>query len=63
VTPKRRRKLSVYLPWPELKEMDAEAKRLRRSVSYVLRRAWKLARDEVRQLPRRPWPPTTEQGR
>jgi len=33
-----------------LKEIDEEAERLERSRSWVVTRAWKLARDEIRKM-------------
>lgn len=46
-------KLSVYLPPVVLREIRAEAQRLGRSISWVVKRAWKLAREEVTRLPPR----------
>jgi uncharacterized small protein (TIGR04563 family) len=33
-----------------LKEIEHEAARLERSVSWVVQRAWKLARDELKKI-------------
>lgn len=41
------RQLSLYFPADMLAEIRAEARRLRRSASWVLRRAWKLARADI----------------
>jgi uncharacterized small protein (TIGR04563 family) len=40
----RGRKLSLYFPPDVLDEIRREARRLRRSTSWVVQRAWKLAR-------------------
>lgn len=45
------RKRSVYFSENQLKEIVGEAKRLDRTVSWILQRAWKLARKEIRQMP------------
>jgi len=45
------RKQSLYFPADVVKEMQAEAKRLDRSLSWVVQRAWKVAREEMRNLP------------
>ena len=47
-----RRKKSLYLPEDVLREIDAEADRLDRSESYIIRLAWKFAREKVRALPK-----------
>lgn len=44
-------KSSVQWTEEELAELRAEAKRLGRSVSYVVQTAWKLARAELRRRP------------
>jgi uncharacterized small protein (TIGR04563 family) len=41
-------KLNLYLPVWMAREVAREAARLDRSVSWILRRAWKLARMELR---------------
>lgn len=46
----KRNHLRVYIPGPAFDEMMAEAKRLERSLSYVLRVAWRTARDAVRAM-------------
>lgn len=45
------RKQSLYFPADVVKEMQEEAKRLDRSLSWVVQRAWKVARAELRALP------------
>jgi uncharacterized small protein (TIGR04563 family) len=44
-------KQSLYFPEEMLKEIAQEAARLDRSLSWVVQRAWKIAREKVRQLP------------
>jgi uncharacterized small protein (TIGR04563 family) len=44
---------SMYFPPGMLQEIRLEAKRLDRGVSWVLQRAWRLAREEIRKLPPR----------
>lgn len=44
-------KQSLYFDRELLAEIEREAKRMDRSHSYVLRVAWRLARDEVRCFP------------
>jgi uncharacterized small protein (TIGR04563 family) len=46
-----KRKQSLYFPEQMLQEMAAEAKRLDRSLSWVVQRAWKNAREEIKKLP------------
>jgi uncharacterized small protein (TIGR04563 family) len=41
------RKRSFYLPDWMTRELEAEATRLDRSVSWILQRAWKLARADL----------------
>lgn len=50
--PKRgAKKQSLYFPEQMLGEISEEAKRLDRSLSWVLQRAWLMARNEIRRLP------------
>lgn len=51
------RKVTLYLPVAIREEMTAEAKRLDRSLSGVIRIAWKLAKKRVSQLPGEPYGP------
>ena len=46
-----KRKQSLYFPETMLLEMKEEASRLNRSLSWVVQRAWKVARREVRKMP------------
>jgi uncharacterized small protein (TIGR04563 family) len=46
-----KRKQSLYFPEAMLTEMKEEAARLKRSLSWVVQRAWKVARKEVKKLP------------
>jgi len=51
------RKRSFYFPDWMTREVEAEATRLDRSVSWILQRAWKLARADIRRAePRTPGP-------
>jgi len=47
--------LNLEAPWDEVKEMleeiKSEAVRLERSLSWVVQRAWKRARDEIKKTP------------
>ena len=44
-------KRSLYFPGAMLDEMRSEAKRLDRSLSWVVQRAWKVARKAILKLP------------
>jgi uncharacterized small protein (TIGR04563 family) len=46
-----KRKQSLYFPEQMLVEMKEEAVRLNRSLSWVVQRAWKVARREVKKMP------------
>lgn len=46
-----KRKQSLYFPESMLQEIQQEAARLDRSLSWVMQRAWKIARAEIRKLP------------
>ena len=46
-----KRKQSLYFPETMLDEIQKEAIRLQRSLSWVVQRAWKHARKEIRQIP------------
>lgn len=41
-------RLSTYLPLSVLREIDLEAMRQQRPLSWIVRRAWEVARDEIR---------------
>jgi uncharacterized small protein (TIGR04563 family) len=45
------KKQSLYFPQEMLEEIKAEAVRLERSLSWVVQRAWKRAREEIRKTP------------
>ena len=49
-TEKDERKLSVYLPRPILDELNVIAAQLDRSKSWVLQKAWELARQDMRKF-------------
>lgn len=46
-----KRKQSLYFPESMLTEIKEEAARLDRSLSWVVQRAWKIARPELKKLP------------
>ncbi len=46
-----KRKQSLYFPETMLSEMKEEAQRLNRSLSWVVQRAWKVARRDVKKMP------------
>ncbi|HMR06521.1 MAG TPA: TIGR04563 family protein [Polyangiaceae bacterium] len=46
-----KRKQSLYFPEAMLQEIKDEAARLDRSLSWVVQRAWKLARLEIKKIP------------
>ncbi len=46
-----KRKQSLYFPETMLSEIQEEAARLDRSLSWVVQRAWKLARTELKKVP------------
>lgn len=46
-----KRKQSLYFPESMLAEIKEEAARLDRSLSWVVQRAWKLARLDIKKLP------------
>jgi uncharacterized small protein (TIGR04563 family) len=48
------RKQSLYFPEEMLVEIREEAVRLERSLSWIVQRAWKVARKEVRAMPSDP---------
>ena len=45
------RKQSLYFPEAMLDDIKAESARLDRSLSWVVQRAWKTARAEIRKIP------------
>jgi uncharacterized small protein (TIGR04563 family) len=46
-----KRKQSLYFPEEMLEEIEQEARRQDRSLSWVVQQAWRLARERVRQMP------------
>jgi uncharacterized small protein (TIGR04563 family) len=46
-----KRKQSLYFPEATLEEIASEARRLDRSLSWVVQRAWKTARDDIKKMP------------
>jgi uncharacterized small protein (TIGR04563 family) len=46
-----KRKQSLYFPESMLDEIKVEAERLNRSLSWIVQRAWKVARQDVKKLP------------
>lgn len=46
-----KRKQSLYFPEVMLQEIKDEAARLDRSLSWVVQRAWKMARVEIKKIP------------
>ena len=57
-----KRKQSLYFPEDVLQEIQAEAIRQDRSLSWVVQRAWALARERIANMPSAPGttpPPTS----
>jgi uncharacterized small protein (TIGR04563 family) len=46
-----KRKQSLYFPEEMLREIEEEASRLDRSLSWVVQQAWKLARAQMSRMP------------
>ena len=46
-----KRKQSLYFPESMLQEIKDEAARLDRSLSWIVQRAWKIARLEIKKIP------------
>ncbi len=46
-----KRKQSLYFPEAMLQEIKDEAARLDRSLSWVVQRAWKMARMDIKKIP------------
>lgn len=46
-----KRKQSLYFPEAMLTEIKEEAARLDRSLSWIVQRAWKIARVDIKKLP------------
>ena len=50
----KNRKQSLYFSTDMHEEMKSEAARLDRSLSWVVTKAWKLAREKIKELPSDP---------
>ena len=46
-----KRKQSLYFPEDMLKEIQHEAARLDRSLSWIVQQGWKIARDKLKAFP------------
>ena len=46
-----KRKQSLYFPEQMLKEIQAEANRQDRSLSWIVQQAWRVARGEIKRFP------------
>ena len=46
-----KRKQSLYFPEDMLKEIQSEAARQDRSLSWIVQKAWKIARTEIKKYP------------
>lgn len=46
-----KRKQSLYFPEDMLQEITSEANRQDRSLSWIVQKAWKIARNEIRSYP------------
>ncbi len=46
-----KRKQSLYFPEDMLKEIQEEATRQDRSLSWIVQKAWKIVRNEIRRYP------------
>lgn len=45
------RKQSLYFPEDMLEEIQREAERQDRSISWIVQQAWKVARSDIRKMP------------
>jgi uncharacterized small protein (TIGR04563 family) len=52
-----KRKQSLYFPEDMLSEIQNEAKRLDRSLSWIIQQGWKIARVRMKQFPASEAPP------
>lgn len=50
-TRREQRKMSIYFPERISDKIREEAKRLGRPVSWVMQRAWAIAREEIERIP------------
>ncbi len=46
-----KRKQSLYFPEEMLKEIQHEANRQDRSLSWIVQQAWRIAREEIKRFP------------
>ena len=46
-----KRKQSLYFPESMLQEIQSESVRLDRSLSWIMQRAWQIARKDIRKIP------------
>jgi len=46
-----KRKQSLYFPEEMLREIEEEARRQDRSLSWIVQQAWKIARQQIRKMP------------
>ncbi len=46
-----KRKQSLYFPEEMLREIEDEAKRQDRSLSWIVQQAWRIARNEIMRFP------------
>jgi uncharacterized small protein (TIGR04563 family) len=51
VTTSETRRQNLYFPGDMLSELQSEAKRQDRSISWLMQQAWRLARKELRRIP------------
>jgi len=49
--PTDKRKQSLYFPEDMLAEIQAEANRQDRSLSWIVQKAWRIARTEIKKFP------------
>lgn len=49
--PNDKRKQSLYFPEDMLEEIQSEARRLDRSLSWIIQQAWRIARKDVLSFP------------
>jgi uncharacterized small protein (TIGR04563 family) len=51
VTTSETRRQNLYFPGEMLSELQNEAKRQDRSISWLIQQAWRIARKELRRIP------------
>jgi uncharacterized small protein (TIGR04563 family) len=57
-----KRKQSLYFPEEMLQEIQNEAFRQDRSLSWIVQQAWRSARERIKRLPTAPGGPSTSSG-